>query len=265
MVSIASDEDLRKPYFVIEKYKRFYLNTYPGNVDYLAREKTFFIVKERTGFVGISTHIPKEKLEVKEGNIFINEGSLLVESGNVNINNGFFNVQTSSGYIKIHSANSNFAHLLTDRPKFYFNKTIQVNGALSSHTTNLDLQTQGNTRMSLKGNRQVTIGSLAINAGTHTDFKLSVDGKIVSKKVVVTLDDWADKVFEENYVLKPLSEVEEFIIEQKHLPEIPSEKEVLLNGIELGGMNKLLLLKVEELTLYLIAMQKEIDALKTIK
>lgn len=73
---------------------------------------------------------------------------------------------------------------------------------------------------------------------------------------------WFDHVFNDNYQLMPLSELKNFVNTNKHLPDIPSEVEVKQNGIELFKMNALLLKKVEELTLYIIKMQEEIDALK---
>lgn len=91
------------------------------------------------------------------------------------------------------------------------------------------------------------------------------NGKITTKEVEVTLTGWPDYVFGDDYQLKSLNEVEAFIKENKHLPGIPSENEVLSNGIELGNMNKLLLEKVEELTLYVIELQKEVNKLKTEK
>ncbi len=60
----------------------------------------------------------------------------------------------------------------------------------------------------------------------------------------------------------PLHQLERYIITNKHLPDIPTEKEVLKNGIELGEMNALLLKKVEELTLYVIEQQKRIEKLE---
>jgi len=90
---------------------------------------------------------------------------------------------------------------------------------------------------------------------------LGVDGDIVAKKVIVQTTSWADEVFEENYKLATLEEVGAFIKQHKHLPEIPSEKEVLENGVSLGEMNKLLLKKVEELTLYMIAQQNQVNEL----
>jgi hypothetical protein len=89
-----------------------------------------------------------------------------------------------------------------------------------------------------------------------------VNGNIVSKKVRVTQTGWPDYVFEEKYPLLPIPELNNFIKSNKHLPEIPTEKEVSENGLDLGDMNALLLKKIEELTLYVIDLQKQVDELK---
>ncbi len=73
---------------------------------------------------------------------------------------------------------------------------------------------------------------------------------------------WADFVFDESYNLLKLEDVEKFIKENKHLPEVPSEKEVSRNGVDLVDMNAKLLQKVEELTLYLIQQNKKINDLQ---
>ena len=93
-------------------------------------------------------------------------------------------------------------------------------------------------------------------------YKLLVDGDIKTKKVKVTLDGWADYVFDENYKLPPLSEVEKYINEFGHLPEVPSEETVLREGIYLGQTDALLLKKIEELTLYVIQLEKDLKLLK---
>jgi trimeric autotransporter adhesin len=77
-----------------------------------------------------------------------------------------------------------------------------------------------------------------------------------------TSSTWADYVFNEDYKLMSLLEVESFIKLNKHLPEIPSADEVKENGHKLGEMDVLLLKKVEELTLYLIDLKREVDSLK---
>lgn len=100
-------------------------------------------------------------------------------------------------------------------------------------------------------------GNVGIGTLNPGSFKLAVEGKIGAREVKVQSSGWADFVFAEDYVLPPLAEVEQFIKENKHLPEVPSEAEVKENGIELGKMDALLLQKIEELTLYMIELKKE--------
>jgi len=92
--------------------------------------------------------------------------------------------------------------------------------------------------------------------------------KIYAEEINVTLNaigSYPDYVFAKDYNLRPLSELEQFIKENHHLPEIPTEAEVQENGIDLGSMQTKLLLKVEELTLYILDLQKQIDELKQMK
>jgi len=90
----------------------------------------------------------------------------------------------------------------------------------------------------------------------------SIAGKIKTKEVEVTLTGWPDYVFGKEYKLPTLNEVEQFINENQHLPNVPSAAEVEANGVELGKMNAILIQKVEELTLYILDLQKQINALK---
>jgi hypothetical protein len=112
----------------------------------------------------------------------------------------------------------------------------------------------------------VILNPLGGNVGigtTQTDAKLTVNGTVHTKEVKVDLSvPGPDYVFEPTYDLKPLAEIETYIKENKHLPEVPSAKEMEKNGVQLGEMNMLLLKKVEELTLHLIEQQKEIAELK---
>jgi hypothetical protein len=88
------------------------------------------------------------------------------------------------------------------------------------------------------------------------DGRLVVDNTIKAKEIEVEIDVWQDRVFEPDYPLMSLQELECYIKENKHLPEMPTEQEVLTNGISLDEMVVLLLKKVEELTLYVIEMEK---------
>jgi hypothetical protein len=96
--------------------------------------------------------------------------------------------------------------------------------------------------------------------GTYTvpvNYKLAVKGKIICEELKVKYaGQWSDYVFEDNYKLLKLSEVEKFILDNKHLPSVPSAKEIENNGFELGEMDATLLKKIEELTLYLIEQDK---------
>ena len=92
--------------------------------------------------------------------------------------------------------------------------------------------------------------------------KLDVKGTIHSQEVKVDMLGWSDFVFKKEYNLPTLTEVEKHIREKGHLENIPSEKEVLENGINLGEMNAKLLQKIEELTLYMIDIKKENDQMK---
>lgn len=105
------------------------------------------------------------------------------------------------------------------------------------------------------------IGIGTTDVGGTENWKLAVNGKVRAKEVKVETG-WSDFVFESDYALPSLEEVEQHINEKGHLKDIPSAKEVAENGILLGEMDSKLLQKIEELTLYMIEMNKEIKTLK---
>ena len=111
---------------------------------------------------------------------------------------------------------------------------------------------------------QVTIGTSIAVPGTY---KLGVGGRIICEELKVKLQSagWPDYVFANNYKLKPLEEVENFIKINKHLPNIPSAQVIDKEGLEVGEMQRRMMEKIEELTLYVIDLKKEIDILKTNK
>lgn len=107
-----------------------------------------------------------------------------------------------------------------------------------------------------------TTGNVGIGTTPQSAYKLAVNGVIHTKEVLVNEIGWADYVFFKNYKLPTLEEVEQHIQDKGHLINIPSAAEVEANGIELGEMNKLLLEKIEELTLYVIQQEKRIKQLE---
>ena len=92
--------------------------------------------------------------------------------------------------------------------------------------------------------------------------KLDVNGTIHARAVNIDLNGWNDYVFRKDYQLRPLSEVKSYIDQNQHLPEIPSEQEMIKNGLNVSEMNKLLMKKVEELTLYMIEIKEEVKVLQ---
>ncbi|SCW65875.1 hypothetical protein [Mucilaginibacter sp. NFR10] len=113
------------------------------------------------------------------------------------------------------------------------------------------------------GNDLIIDGTGNIGVGTLTpDQKLSVNGTVHAKSVVIDLNGWSDYVFKKDYRLPALKEVKSYIRENKHLPGVPSEAEMIKTGLDVSEANKLLLKKMEEMTLYMIKATEEITALK---
>ena len=105
-------------------------------------------------------------------------------------------------------------------------------------------------------------GNVGIGTKNAGSWKLAVNGNIRAKEIKVETG-WADYVFKDNYDLPTLEEVERYIQEKGHLINMPSAEEVAANGIELGRMNKLLLEKIEELTLYTLKQQENLKNQRT--
>ena len=119
----------------------------------------------------------------------------------------------------------------------------------------------------VNANGATYIGTKRIQSNhLHANSFVQIDGKVAcTELVVIDPTKWADFVFDKNYNLKPLSEVEEYYKTHKHLPEIPSEEEVFKNGINTSEMEALLLQKIEELTLYIVDLNKKVEKLESNK
>jgi hypothetical protein len=147
---------------------------------------------------------------------------------------------------------------------------LDVNGKVNatqfigdgSGLTNLPITLQWTTTGS-NISYDVTNGNVLIGktTQTNTNYKLDVAGKVRANEVTVNTTG-ADFVFEKNYKLLSLPEVENYITQHKHLPDISPATEMQNNGVSVGEMQAKLLQKVEELTLYLIELKKENELLK---
>ena len=217
---------------------------------------TRLTIMSTNGYVGIGTSNPQEMLHV---NGYIRGHA----------QNGEVIVRTNNGYTQIGASNSGYSHFFTDRPGFYFNVPITVNGGRfrSASGQNLYLNTFSTTRMTiLSSNGNVGIGKEA------PTYKLDVAGEIHSDSIqsnviktgaiFVQPLSGADYVFEDGYNLRPLDEVSSYISENKHLPEIQSADDMLENGISVERFQIQLLQKIEELTLYIIRQEERIKDLE---
>lgn len=306
--------------------RKLYMGLTSGDNFNIYKEGEGHIVLGGVGNVGVGTSSPQEKLEIN-GSIRGNQA-------------GAIRVQTATGYTDIGSKNSGWSHFTTDRPRFYFNQEIRVDGGLiGSYAQDLQLRTSGTTRISVlnsngnvgigtanptkelevngavridgdgeslilgggsntsayiraQGNRsffgyngaqalmqsgagkslRIKVNSDTFNAGTtavaidtlanvgigttNPDQKLTVAGTVKSKEVIVEETVGADFVFEEDYDLPTLVQIEKFIKANKHLEGIASAEEMKKNGVKVGELQIKLLQKIEELTLHTIAQHK---------
>lgn len=122
-------------------------------------------------------------------------------------------------------------------------------------------------RLDVKGvfNTRVAYSNPAYKINDRNFLELDEQGEFILNSFKMKYQNvglWSDKVFEKNYPLMSLSKVDKFIQQNKHLPGVPSAEEVVKQGVKVDEMVSKLLEKVEELTLYTIQQQKEIDALK---
>jgi hypothetical protein len=164
---------------------------------------------------------------------------------------------------QVHGGDGAVMSLRATQPSTFFDISLGT-GWLTMNTVNVPLYLSTNyaARVTV-----LTDGNVGIGTGLTSNpngYKLAVNGKVGAKEVQVenTSSTWADYVFESDYKLMSLDELESFIQKNKHLPEIPSAEEVKVTGHKLGEMDVLLLKKVEELTLYIIEMKKEIEEVK---
>ena len=210
--------------------------------------ETSLMIVKGTGNVGIGTTNPDYKLDIN--------GSLRL------------GIDGSSGL-----GITRFTSALSDVPGS--TSGILFNGPIHSHIV---FDIQGNDQNDgfyiripdvLQVNPTVNTTAFVVKAngnvgiGINPTEKLTVDGKIRSEEVKVEIVNGPDYVFEPDYQLRTLQETKAYISEHKHLPEIPSAKEMEANGVALGDMNMKLLKKIEELTLYQIDLLEELDKLKS--
>jgi len=207
-----------------------------------------------TGNIGIGTPTPGYALDVagtvNATNFLINGTPLSTGSSpwSLNGNDTFY----SAGNVGIG----------TNTPGY----SLDVSGTINATNILINDAPLPDSPWELSGNDvSYTSGNVGIGTTNTQGFMFAVAGNMVAEAVKVELEgNWPDFVFEKEYNLQSLKEIEDYIKENGHLPNVPSAEEIKNNGIDLGQMDATLLQKIEELTLHSIQQQKEIDSLKGI-
>ena len=244
-------------------------NDYLGNITWMgvATNNTIQVASEITSYVeGTGNDLVSGRMSFKTVNLAGSLAERMQLAGEGNLGIGIppqrkLDVYgtgdwTGSGGIRLQGSNPGveISDIISGQ------RWLIANGVNSANDGSLGLAYNFTT-----GKHNIVITS-ADNVGIGTSnpqAKLAVNGDIFSKKIKVTQTGWADYVFDEGYDLLPLVEVEKYILQNKHLPGIPPASTVEKDGLDLGDNQALLLKKIEELTLYLIDVNKKLVKLSS--
>jgi hypothetical protein len=199
--------------------------------------------------VGVGTITPQTLLNINHGAGDINTGTAALRVGGTG-NYPSLELGIKGAYDGMISTYGNDLHIYAGNWRSN-GSTASEDHSISFYTSQSGSTNWNTPKMFLNHAGNVGIGT------TNPSEKLSVNGSIRAKKLIVSQQNWSDYVFYKNYKLRSLNELEKYIQQYQHLPDIPSTKEVQAKGINLGDTQALLLKKIEELTLYVIELKKE--------
>jgi hypothetical protein len=263
-----------------------------------ANEK-ILVVKNGNNYVGIGTSVPTKKLHVLGSGLFeptdVDGFTTIHAKGVVNWNKGLeYKITDADGVSNAYglkitgynvSGNKTIRFSLEGANEgsftgenWNFERSVMFRGGISNgNHEDFDIRLKTNTLS--PGNKAIKFyaenfganpimsivqnGTVGIGTSDTKGFKFAVAGNMIAEKMVVKLASaWPDYVFEPNYKLPTLSYVEKYIQEHGHLPGVTSAKEIEEKGIDVAETQVQLLKKIEELTLYVIELKKEMDQLK---
>ncbi|HNP32784.1 MAG TPA: DUF4402 domain-containing protein, partial [Flavobacterium sp.] len=233
------------------------LPTYPpqtisqtGNTVTLSNGGGSFILPTFTDTDGQSLTLSGNTLSISNGNTVTLPATQVVGGHNVTVTgNG-----TTASPFQIDAVDSS---LYGNNGTIDQSTTIGGNRIVNMNNRNIWFNNS-----SSESNGRIYIGATASYPTTTGNYKLFVEGGILTEKVKVALRstaNWADYVFEKNYNLMPLKNLEEYIVANKHLPGIDSAGDLSKNGLDLAEMQAKHMAKIEELTLYIIEQNKLLE------
>mgnify|MGYP001771202364 FL=1 len=211
-------------------------NPLPGTlmVGFNSQKPTLFVSSSNggisTGKIGVGNVTnPKAKIHLLSDNN--EDAGLILETSNKN---------TKKAYLQLYDLN---------------HKIEVSNRGMSIVSDNDNMSIDAN---SIRMNGRVGINIDNTFSGNY-DYALAVNGGLLTSEVFIKeVDEWHDDVFKPDYQLMSLDELELYVEQNNHLPELPSEADVISEGYALGEMDGLLLKKIEELTLYIFDLQKQL-------
>ncbi|NNC96154.1 MAG: hypothetical protein HKN92_11375 [Chitinophagales bacterium] len=248
------------------------------------------------GPVGIGTTTPGENFHVATGKAAIGDvgGTMAKLTVNASPGEEVMRARTdgttrfyigTTGNVGIHSASPSNPLTVNGDADFTGNTgfgtstptdKVHINSDAAQNA--LRVQVNGATKLRVHENGSVSVGSLSqgpanglyvsgnLHVGTiagATGYKAAIDGKLICEEVrVLSSGSWPDYVFAADYDLPTITEIEQFIMEKNHLPGVPAAAEIESQGYELAKMDARLLEKIEELTLHLIQLKKDNDAMQ---
>lgn len=249
------------------------LNKYMENSPLIQKTALAFYTNAEGDNAGVTDL--KERMRITpEGNIGIgttNPSAKLDVDGTVRGKGLFLNYSTNEGWMRSYLQYQGNSLIIGNPAGYPHNCNIDIlPGGVNNQTLTswLNMYIATGVQQYTKKIQIHTAGDSFLNGGnvgigTSTpQAKLDVKGRILAEEVEIKVSSGADFVFEPSYKLKPLVEVEAFVKEKKHLPEIPSEKEMVEKGVNVNEMQIKLLQKIEELTLYTIQLEKNYIELK---
>ena len=189
-------------------------------------------------------------LSIANGNTITLPSTSVVAGTNVTVSG---NGSTATPY----QISANDTSLYANNGVINQSTTVSNNRIVDMNDRNIWFNTSTSTN-----NGKIYIGSSTSYPTTTGNYKLFVEGGILTEKVKVALRNtanWADYVFADNYKLMPLKEVESFVKTNKHLPGVSSASEIVENGLDVAEMQSKHMEKIEELTLYIIEQDKKLD------